>query len=239
MPLPEARAITIIWSNIPAEHTEAIRKWHNLEHTTERLEGPGYIALHRYNREGGDGHHGRLNIFEGLDLATFDNPYYLESRNNPTPWTRESMRLIKDAERSVCTLEAACGGPPRIEPPYLYSVRFGFADKETDLIAWFKEEHLPRLCGLEGVMRGRLFRREIKLSALETEETRIHKMKTAAPWSFVSLYELSTIAPLGTDAWREAATGTPRSAGMVEKLIQPVRESWWLDFAKYAPRVLA
>lgn len=43
MPLPEAHAITIIWSNIPAEHAKAIRKWHNIENTTERLEGPGYI----------------------------------------------------------------------------------------------------------------------------------------------------------------------------------------------------
>ena len=53
MPIPEAGAITILWSNVPPEHEEAIRKWHNLEHTTERLEGTGYIALHRYNREGG------------------------------------------------------------------------------------------------------------------------------------------------------------------------------------------
>ena len=53
--MPEPQAITIIWSNVPKEHEEAIRKWHNLEHTTERLEGPGYIACRRYNRGSGGG----------------------------------------------------------------------------------------------------------------------------------------------------------------------------------------
>ncbi len=238
MSLPEAGAITILWSNVPPEHEEAIRKWHNLEHTTERLEGPGYIALHRYNREGGDGRHGRLNIFEGRDLATFDSPYYLESRNNPTPWTRKSMPLIQDGERSVCTLAASHGDRPRIEPPYLYTVRFGVAaGAEDDLLAWFREEHLPRLCALEGVMRGRVFKRDPALSGLETEETRIHEMKTI-DWGFVALYELSTTAPLGTDAWKEAAAGTERSAEMIQKLLDPVREIWWWDFVKYAPGII-
>ena len=239
MPLPEAHAITIIWSNILPEHAEAIRKWHNLEHTTERLEGPGYIALHRYNREGGDGRHGRLNIFEGADLATFNSPYYLKSRNNPTPWTRQSMKLISDAERSVCELTASCGGPLRIEAPYLYTVRFSTTADERNLIAWFNEEQLPRMCAIEGVMRGRLFRRDLKLSKLKTEETRIHQMKTIAKWSFISLYELSTIAPLNTQDWKEAVGGAFCRSEMIKKLVQPVHESWWLDFMKYAPGVLA
>lgn len=238
MPIPEAGAITILWSNVPPEHGLAIRKWHNLEHTTERLEGPGYIALHRYNHEGGNGKHGRLNIFEGRDLATFDSPYYLKSRNNPTPWTRKSMPLIKDGERSVCTLVASLSGPPRIEAPYLYSVRFGVDGvSEEDLLAWFREEHLPRLCALDGVMRGRVFKRDPALSGLETEETRIHEMKTIG-WGYIALYELLTPELPGSDAWKEAAAGTERSAAMLKKLTDAVREIWWFDFVKYAPGIL-
>ena len=105
MSLPEAGAITAIWSNVPEEHDEAIRKWHNIEHSTERLEGPGYIVLRRYNREGGEGSHGRLTYFEGVDVETFNSPYYHQSRNNPTPWTRKSMGFIRDARRGVYGLE--------------------------------------------------------------------------------------------------------------------------------------
>ena len=50
MSLPEAKAITAVWSNIPKEREGEIRKWHNLQHSTERLEGPGYIACRRYTK---------------------------------------------------------------------------------------------------------------------------------------------------------------------------------------------
>ena len=36
-----------------------------------------------------------------------------------------------------------------------------------------------------------------------------------------------------TDAWEEAAYGTPRSAAMRPNLGNAVRETWWLDFVKW------
>lgn len=241
--MPEPQAITIIWSNVPKEHEEEIRKWHNLEHTTERLEGPGYIACRRYNRESGEGRHGRLNIFEGESLAAFDSPYYLQSRNSPTPWTRKSMNLIRDGERSVARLVASRGARPRIEPPYLYTVRFDPAEgAEEEILAWYREEHLPRLCQVEGLLRGRLYRRADGLSNVKTAETKLHPGKEgmlAGGRAFAALYDMTTLGPIGTDAWREAATGTPRSAATVKKLLNPIREGWWLDFVKYAPGPIA
>jgi hypothetical protein len=240
--MPVANAITAIWSNVPPEHQEASRKWHNLEHTTERLDGPGYIACRRYNREGGEGKHGRLNIFEAEDLGAFTSEYYLRSRNNPTPWTRASMKLSRDGERSIGSLVASHGAPPRIEPPYLYTVRFNPAPGgEEEILAWYKEEHLPRMCALEGVLRGRLFRHSEEVTNVETVESKIHGPKgmQSSARTFLALYDMTTVEPLGTDAWREAATGTPRSAETIKKLLDPVRESWWLDFVKYAPRLIA
>ena len=168
MSLPEAGAITAIWSNVPEEYDEAIRKWHNIEHSTERLEGPGYIVLRRYNSEGGDGSHGRLTYFEGVDVETFDSSYYHQSRNNPTPWTRKSMGMIRDARRGVYGLAASCGERPRVEPAFVYTIRFDPAERtegaEDEIVAWYREEHLPRLAALEAVVRARLFRRADEIS---------------------------------------------------------------------------
>jgi len=240
--MPEAKAITAIWSNVPKEHEEASRKWHNLEHTTERLEGPGYLCCRRYNREGGEGKHGRFNMFEAESLDAFTSAYYLHSRNNPTPWTRASMKLSRDGERSIASLAASHGPRPRIEPPYLYLVRFNPAPgAEEEIAAWYREEHLPRMCAVGGVLRGRLFRHSEEVTNVETVESKIHGSKGMQPGAraFLALYDLTTPEPVGGDAWKEAATGSPRSAAMIRKLLDPVRETWWLDFVKYSPAVLA
>lgn len=235
MSLPEAGAITAIWSNIPKEHEEIIRKWHNVEHTTERLEGPGYIACRRYNREGGDGQHARLTVFEGIDIATFDSPYYLESRNNPTPWTRKSMGIIQDARRGVYELKVSFGPRPRVEPPYVYTVRSNPpAEAEEEIVRWYQEEHFPRLCALEPVLRARLFRRAEEISDLKTEETEMQG-KQEGQQAFLAFFEMSSPDLIGGDAWKEAAAGTERSAEMLKNLSDPVREIWWWDFVKYAP----
>ncbi|MEE9241508.1 MAG: hypothetical protein V3U53_10020 [bacterium] len=238
MSLPEARAITAIWSSIPKEREEEIRKWHNLEHTTERLEGPGYIACRRYNREGGEGRHARLTVFEGVDLATFNSPYYLESRNNPTPWTRKSMGFIQDARRGVYELAVSLGERPRVEPPYVYTVRFDPAEgAEDEIAAWHKEEHFPRLCALESVLRARLFRRAEKISDTKTEETKMQGEQEGQQ-AFLAFFEMSSPGLIGGDAWKEAAAGTGRSAEMLKKLEGPFREIWWWDFVKYAPGII-
>ena len=234
MSLPEAKAITAIWSNIPKEKEEEIRKWHNLEHTTERLEGPGYIACRRYNSEGGEGHHKRLTVFEGEDLATFDSPYYRESRNNPTPWTQKSMGVIKDARRGVYTLEATSGDRPRVEPPYIYTFRCDPTEgAEAEVISWYREEHLPRLCALDCVVRARLFRRDA-VSDEKTAETKMQG-KQDGQQTLIAIYEMSPLEPIGSAEWKEAATGTSRSAETIGKLVGPIREMWWWDFIKYAP----
>tara|TARA_B100000315_G_scaffold223719_1_gene228727 strand:+ start:129 stop:848 length:720 start_codon:yes stop_codon:yes gene_type:complete len=239
MSLPEAGAITAVWSNIPKESEDDIRKWHNLEHTAERLEGPGYIACRRYNSEGGrGGRHKRLTVFEGIDLATFDSPYYLESRNNPTSWTQKSMGVIRDARRGVYELAVSCGERPRAEAPYIYTVRSDPAEgAEEDLIAWYEEEHFPRLCALEPVLRARLFRRAEKVSDIKTAETRMQG-KQDGQQAFLAFLVMSSPDILGGDAWKEASAGTERSAEMLGKLEDLFREIWWWDFVRYAPGII-
>ena len=233
--MPEPQAVTAVWVNAPEPRVEEFRRWHNCEHTTDRLEGPGYRCVHRYRRAGGDGRHEFFILFGGDDLSAFDSPYYMRSRNNPTPWTRKCMAFLRDAERSVCALAASFGERPRYDAPYIYTVRVDPSwgpGAEAELAAWYREEHLARMCAVEGVLRGRLFVRDERLSGEETEETKIQSM-AAGRLPLLALYEMSTLGPIDTSAWHEAAYGTPRSAAMREKVAKGVRERWWLDFAKW------
>ncbi|MBI2178943.1 MAG: hypothetical protein HYU38_11520 [Candidatus Tectomicrobia bacterium] len=233
--MPEPQAVTAVWVNVPEAHREEFRRWHNCEHSTDRLEGPGYACLHRYMRAGGDGRHNCLNVFEGENLEAFDSPYYLRSRNNPTPWTRQCMAFLKDTERSVCGLAASMGERPRYDAPFLYTVHVDPPEgpgSEAEAIAWYREEHFGRLFAVGGLLRARLFVRDERLSNEQTVETTIQDMNPGAR-RLLALYEMAALGPVGGPAWVEASTGTPRSAGMVRRLRRPVRERWWLDFAKW------
>jgi len=54
--------------------------------------------------------------------------------------------------------------------------------------------------------------------------------------ALIAIYEMSTLEPIGSAEWKEAASGTPRSDETLQKIVGAVREMWWWDFVKYAPR---
>ena len=235
MSAPEHQAAVAIWINVSPEHREEFRRWHNCEHSTDRLEGPGFRVCYRYNAIDESAHHDILCTFEGDDLAAFESRYYLDSRNNPSPWTRKCMAFIKDAERAVFGLEASLGGRPKYDAPYVYAVSVnpgGGKDAEAEILAWYREEHLPRLCALEGVERGRVFRYAEAATGGPTEEAEIQATR-ASRRTFLALYDVTGPGIPGSDAWVEAAYGTARSEGMKPMLKDLRRELWWLDFAKW------
>ena len=43
------QALVAIWLNVDPENTEEFRKWHNCEHSTDRMDGPGFRVGYRYN----------------------------------------------------------------------------------------------------------------------------------------------------------------------------------------------
>ena len=229
----ETRALVAIWLNVAPENREEFRKWHNCEHTTERLDGPGFRVAWRYGAMEEDARRNFLCVFEGDDLAAFESAYYLESRNNPTPWTRACMAFIRDAERAVFSLQASVGDPHRYDAPWLYAVSPNPENEaiKEEMLAWYREEHLARLHEVDGMKRGRVYQLEAAATGGATAEAEIQDTKTSRR-SLLALYELEDPRIPTTDAWAEAARGTPRSAAMTPKLENAVRESWWLDFAK-------
>ncbi|MFP6868141.1 MAG: hypothetical protein VCE91_02105 [Nitrospinota bacterium] len=148
------------------------------------------------------------------------------------------MGIIQDARRGVYSLSASGGEHPRVESPYVFTLRFDPAEgaAEEEIAAWYREEHFPRLCALEAVVRARLFRRN-EVSDVKTAETKMQGNQEGQQ-AFLAFYEMSTLDPIGSDGWKEAAAGTARSAGMLKKLADPLRERWWWDFVKYAPGII-
>ena len=229
------QALVAIWLNVAAENKEEFRKWHNCEHSTDRMDGPGFRVGYRYNAVDAGAHHNVLCTFEGDTLSAFESDYYRESRDNPSPWTQECMAFIRNAERAAYSLQASIGEPHRYDS--VLSLHGEAPTPRTremkeEMLAWYREEHLERLYEVEGMTRGRVYQLETAATGGATAEADIQETKRSAR-SIIALYDMEDPAIPATDAWEEAAYGTPRSAAIRPNLKNAVRETWWLDFAKW------
>ena len=63
------QALVAIWLNVAPENTEEFRKWHNCEHSTDRMDGPGFRVGYRYNAVDENANHNILCTFEGDTLG--------------------------------------------------------------------------------------------------------------------------------------------------------------------------
>jgi hypothetical protein len=231
----EPQGLLAIWANIDPDYQREYLQWHNCEHMAERVSIPGFHVGHRYRAMADE--HDYWMIYETDTAEVMQSAPYLHAQNNPTPWTRQSIKHFRDTLRTIYTLVAAVGKRPALDAPYVLVVRNNPPDEPggaEEEIRWYTEEHLPRLCAVEGVLRGRLYRRHEGISNIVTAERKVHGA-SICPQEFLALYEMLSPDIPQSEAWREAARGTPWSAKMVAALRDLVRERYWLDFALWAP----
>ena len=102
------RGILAVFNDCAPEGREHFEKWYNREHLQERVGVPGFRFGRRYEvASGGDR---RFFAFYEVDSpAVLTSAAYLERLENPTPWTKESMKHFRNMVRTVCDLRAAAG----------------------------------------------------------------------------------------------------------------------------------
>jgi hypothetical protein len=133
---------------------------------------------------------------------------------------------------------ASEGGRPATDAPYLLLVRSNPPDEDgasDEVIGWYREEHLPRLISVKGVLRARLYQIDTKISNIATAERKVHGAATGDQ-AFLAMYEMRFPDIPDSDAWKEASQGTPRSKQMLSALRDMSRQRYWLDFSMWAPR---
>lgn len=224
-----------IWADVdPPYHTE-FTQWHNCEHIPERVSIAGFHVGRRYRAL--DDAREFFMVYETDNAEVMKSEAYLHSQNNPTPWTRKSIGHFQRTLRTIYHLLVCQGSQPQLDAPYALLVRSNppaSADGSVAVIRWYRDEHLPRLCELEGVLRGRLYRADPAISDIVTAERNVHGASSGHQ-EFLALYELSDPDLPHSPAWRAAATGTDWSARMVGDLRDLERERYWLDFSLWAP----
>ncbi len=231
----EPQGLLAIWANIDADYQLEYIKWHNCEHMTERVTIPGFRVGHRYRARGDE--RDFFMVYETDRSDIMKSKPYLHCQNNPTPWTRESISHFRDAKRVIYKLVGSEGKEPETDAPYVLLVQSNPPDERggaDEVIRWYKEEHLPRLCGVEGALRARLYRADKDISNIVTAERKVHGASTGEQ-EFLAIYELLSFDIPESDTWKEASRGTDRSKKMIAALQDLSRELYWLDFALWAP----
>ncbi len=232
-----------IWVSTPDGIRSEFERWHNVEHTADRVGLPGYWLGRRWRAlpaaSAGElaAPTDYLALYEVDDAEVLRQAAYLDQLNEPTAWSRRMLAPTFDVERAIYELVMSHGDEPALDAPYLLAVRVNpppGPDGDAELLAWYREEHLPRLGAVDGTIRGRVFRRVDAISDIPTTEKEIQRTRVTGQ-RFLALYELADPDAPNSEAWRDASTGTRRSAAFRERLRDVARELYWLQFARHAP----
>lgn len=231
----EPQGLLAIWANVDAGYERDYLHWHNCEHMAERVSIPGFHVGHRYRAI--EAPREFFMVYETDTAEVLRSEPYLQSQNNPTPWTQQSIGHFQDTLRTIYTLVGSVGPRPALDAPYVLLVRSNPPDEPggaDEVIRWYREEHLPRLAAVAGTLRARLYRADAAISNIATAERAVHGASTGRQ-EFLAMYEMQSPDIPSTDTWRQAARGTEWSARMVAALRDLERERYWLDFALWAP----
>ena len=227
----EPTGLLIIWADVEEPYRTEYRRWHNCEHIPERVLIPGFYAARRYQGIGQAP--GFLMQYETYDSKVLSSEPYLQAKNNPTPWTKATIAHFRNNGRNICSRVAASGKNPVLDAPYLFLVRFNPPPGEgKEVITWYRESHLPKICAIPGVYRGRLFEVDEEISNIATAEQKISGSGPGRHQLF-ALYEIASVDLEAIKNWRGIYEGAGRGAG--KKLKDLKEEFYWLDFAMYAP----
>ncbi len=95
------------WDILPAQREE-FQEWHSREHFPERMGIEGFLRGSRWSNI--DGGTGFFVMYELASYETLTSPGYLQSLNNPTPWSVKMMPHHLYMVRSQCRLLGSFGG---------------------------------------------------------------------------------------------------------------------------------
>jgi hypothetical protein len=220
------------WADIDPEYLLRFQEWHNCEHIPERVSIPGFNVGRRYRLSGGAPR--TLMFYETDGPEVLKSDAYLAALNRPTPWTKESLQHFRNPERNIYRLVVSAGRAPRLDAPYLMTIRFDLAEATGDSDrAWLAEVWAPAIARLRLVSRVRLYQVDRNISGIMTSERSIYG---GGPGQEQFLLFIECRAP---ECWRTpiwiAAEGRLFSARPDPRLgVRP--ESFWLEIAYRAPR---
>ena len=194
MGLLGAGAMTAWW-DVASEVTPEFEDWHSHEHMPERLAIPGFLRGSRWIAPAGSPKYFVLYEVETFDTLT--SAPYLERLNNPTPWSKQIMRHVRNMTRSLCGISGSFGSGVA---QTLLTIRLSpAAGEEKRLRTWLMQEALPELPAKRGMVAAHLLESKKHTLLSQTQEQKLRGGDAAADWVILAEgYDSDTVTSLTT-----------------------------------------
>ena len=206
-------AIAMWWDIAPEQRSE-FEDWHTHEHFPERMGIPGFLRGARWaDSAGGEGF---FVMYELASYETLTSPGYLQSLNNPTPWSSKMMPHHLNMVRSQCKLLSSFGGGLG---KAVLTIRLSPADGQAvPLRAWL-ENLLARLAESRGIVGAHLLQTRTPEAAM-TQEQKIRGGDAVADWIvLLSAYETEVLRhALANELAPERLMAAGALAGMTQEI---------------------
>jgi hypothetical protein len=103
-----ADAMLAIWSDVTREQETDYLHWLTREHTAERVSIPGFEAVRVFRADLTEACR-YLILYDLAAPAVLTSPAYMARLNEPTPWSRRVMPMLRNFARGGGPVRAACG----------------------------------------------------------------------------------------------------------------------------------
>ena len=166
-----------IWHDLLPAAKDEFTEWHNREHMPERLGIPGFNRGRRYIAVHGAPEY--FNLYEADSPQVLCGPEYLQRLNAPTPWTRQVVTSFRAVARGICRVLYSAGVG---QGAAMLTLRFEVANGAQEAVAGLlREQVLPAVVGLHGVVGVHLCRADEEGSRVETAERKARSGATSIP----------------------------------------------------------
>jgi hypothetical protein len=189
-------AMLAIWSDIEQSDETDYLHWLTREHTSERVSTPGFVAVRVFRSNHADVRRYFICYdLEGADVV--NSQAYVAKLNNPTPWSKRIMPLLKGFRRGGGPVRARAGvGQGGIVVPVVFP-----ADIPTGGV-------VDRLAARDGISAAWLLEVDQDKTAVQTRE----KSMRANDQSFAALLIIEGVTEASvTAAANELRPLTPAS----------------------------
>jgi hypothetical protein len=180
-------AVAMWWDILPAQREE-FQEWHSREHFPERMGIDGFLRGSRWSNI--DGGTGFFVMYELASYETLTSAGYLQSLNNPSPWSTKMMPHHLHMVRSQCQLLSSFGaGLGRA----MLTIRLSPADGQAGPLRAWLDKLLARLAESRGIVGAHLLQTRTPQAAM-TQEQKIRGGDAAADWIvLLSSYETEAL----------------------------------------------
>ncbi len=96
------RGLLLTMTEPPARLEEEFNAWYDDEHMAERLAVPGFRSARRWVADAKPGEGKYLATYELVSLGVLTSAVYLARLNNPTPWSKRSLKNCVVFRRWAC-----------------------------------------------------------------------------------------------------------------------------------------